>query len=168
MKLSMLPLSCALLLSLAAAGCSAQSDDASAPPPGDTPTAEDEVRSTDLAGTYRAATEEDDGWFSGLEVKRSGTKLTITIDGDTYELNRTRSGAYVFTSGDLNDGVTPVCDDPGCSYLTKISGVVYLKKVGTRKVPYAKITMRREYPDPEYEGALEGEHTETVRWKKGR
>jgi hypothetical protein len=165
MKLSFIALGVALAASLALTGCSgseASSDpNAAAAPP---PVTEDEASSTDLAGTYRAATEEDDGWFGALKVKRSGSKLSIDIDGQVYELNRTRSGSYVFTSGDL-DGE---CDDPGCSYLTKMSGVVYLKKVGTRKVPYAKITMRRMYPYPESDGDLEGEQTETVRWKKGR
>lgn len=131
---------------------------------GASPSAEDEVRSTDLAGEYAPVTEDDDGYFESISVKRSGTKLSITIDGDVYDLQRTRSGAYVFTSGDL-DGE---CDDPGCSYLTKVHGVVYLKKVGTRKVPHAKITMRRTYPYPEYEGDLDGDITETIRWKKRR
>jgi hypothetical protein len=151
----------AVAVSLTLAGCSGESQSSDVAP---APSAEEEVRSTDLAGEYFAATDDDSGWFASLIVKRTGTKLSIEVHGMDFDLQRTRSGSYVFTSGDLEGE----CDNPGCSYLTRINGVVYLKKVGTRKVPYAKITMRRMYPYPEYDGDLEGENSETVRWKKRR
>ena len=80
MKLALLPLSVAALavsFSLLT-GCAAPSDEAAPAPGAETPTAEDEVRSTDLAGTYKANTD-DDGWDFGTSVKvtRVGTKLTI-------------------------------------------------------------------------------------------
>jgi hypothetical protein len=170
MKLALLPLSfAALAVSFSLlVGCAAPTDEGSTPPPGaasETPTAEDEVRSTDLAGTYKANTD-DDGWQFGSTVKvtRAGTKLTIDLDGTKYDLAKTRSGAYVFTSDEINGE----CDDPGCNYLSKVSGVVYLKKVGTKKVPSIKLTTKRMHPYPEYEGDIEGETTETLRFTKGR
>lgn len=168
MKLALLPLSvAALALSFSlVVGCAAPTDEGSTPPNGAAaPTAEDEVRSTDLAGSYKANTD-DDGWQFGTTVKvtRAGTKLTIDLDGTKYDLAKTRSGAYVFTSDELNGE----CDDPGCNYLSKVSGVVYLKKVGTKKIASIKLTTKRMHPYPEYEGDIEGETTETLRFTKGR
>ena len=170
MKLALLPLSVAafaLSLSLVT-GCATPTDEGTSPPPGagaETPSTEDEVRSTDLAGTYKANTD-DDGWDFGSSVKvtRAGTKLTIDLDGTKYDLAKTRSGAYVFTSDEINGE----CDDPGCSFLSKVSGVVYLKKVGTKKVPSLKLTVKKQHPYPEYEGDIEGETSETLRFTKGR
>ena len=171
MKLALLPLSvAALALSFSMlTGCAAPSDEANGAgagaPSAEAPTAEDEVRSTDLAGTYKANTD-DDSWDFGdtVKVTRSGTKLTIDLDGTKYPLSKTRSGAYVFSSGEIYGE----CDDPGCSYLAKVSGVVYLKKVGTRKVASIKLTVTRNYDHPEYEGDIEGPQTETLRFTKGR
>src|SRR5687767_1542550 len=114
MKLALLPLSvAALALSFSMlTGCAAPSDEGAAPAPSgaETPTAEDEVRSTDLAGTYKPNTDDDSFFTQSIKVARSGTKLAITIHGETYDLSRTRSGAYVFSSGEISGE----CDDPGC------------------------------------------------------
>jgi hypothetical protein len=65
MKLALLPLSVAALavsFSLLT-GCAAPTDEGSAPPPSGaatgTESTEDEVRSSDLAGTYKANTDDD-------------------------------------------------------------------------------------------------------------
>jgi hypothetical protein len=161
MKLALLPLSVAALavsFSLLT-GCAAPSEE-SAP----TESTEDELRSTDLAGTYEPNTDDDSFFTQSLSVTRVGTKLQIAIHGDKYDLSRTRSGAYVFTSGEIFGE----CDDPGCNYTSKISGVVYLKKVGTKKVPSVKLNVTSMHPYPEYEGAIEGETTETLRFTKSR
>jgi hypothetical protein len=166
MKLALLPLSVAALLlsSSLLIGCAAPSDDGSSPSPSaeGTESTEDELRSTDLAGTYKPNTDGDSYFTRSLSVTRSGTKLQITIHGDKYDLSRTRSGAYVFTSGEISGQ----CDDPGCHYTSKLSGVVYLKKVGTKKVASVKLTVTNMHPYPEYEGDIEGETTETLRFTK--
>jgi hypothetical protein len=171
MKLALLPLSVAALavsFSLLT-GCAAPTDEGSAPPPSGAATGtvstEDEVRSSDLAGTYKANTDDDSYDFGDtVKVTRSGTKLTVDLDGEKYALGRTRSGAYVFSSGEINGE----CDNPGCSYLSKVSGVVYLKKVGTKKVASIKLSVTRNHIAPEYVGDLEGELTDTLRFTKGR
>ena len=160
MKLAILPLSVAALavsFSLIT-GCATPTDEGASPPPSgaEAPSTEDEVRSTDLAGTYKANTDDD--------VWDFGSKLAIDLDGTKYDLAKTRSGAYVFTSDEINGE----CDDPGCSFLSKVSGVVYLKKVGTKKVPSLKLTVKKQHPYPEYEGDIEGETSETLRFTKGR
>ena len=76
-------------------------------------------------------------------------------------------GAYG-KMNDLKGEFTQTAFNKSLNQTIPATGVVYLKKVGTRKVPYAKLTMRRMHPYPEYEGDLEGETTETIRWKKGR
>lgn len=46
--------------------------------------------------------------------------------------------------------------------------MVYLKKVGTKKVPSLKLTVKKMHPHPEYEGDIEGQTSETLRFTRGR
>jgi hypothetical protein len=154
----------AVALSFALAACSgSESSDVPAP---EGVVDENELRSPSFSGTYAANGADDGDGISGVKVEQRGPKLVITLDEYgtpfTYDLTKTRSGAYVFTSGEISGE----CDDPGCNYTSKHSGVVYLKKVGTKKVPTAKINVTTMYPYPESEGDLEGEQTNTLRWSK--
>lgn len=153
-------LACALV---ACGGSDAPSSTAPAP---DAVMDENDLRSPSFSGGYAANTSDDDQYLSDVKVEQRGSKLVLRLDayGQKHDLDltKTRSGAYVFTTGDI-DGE---CDDPGCSYVTKYSGVVYLKKVGTKKVPSVKLTVRTLHPYPEYEGDVEGEQTTTLRWSK--
>jgi hypothetical protein len=163
MKRNVLTLaSLALSLALAACGGSGSSD---VPAP-EAVVDENELRTPSFSGAYSANSEGDSESLSAVKVEQRGPKLVLTLDEYgaifTYDLTKTRSGAYVFTSGEI-DGE---CDDPGCNYTSKFSGVVYLKKVGTKKVPTLKLTRTTLHPYPESEGDLEGEQQETMRWSK--
>jgi hypothetical protein len=122
----------------------------------------EDVTSTSIAGTYEEGPNESSN-FQNVEVKKVGSKLTIVIDGDSFPLSRTPSGAFVFTSGDI-DGE---CDDPGCSFRSKVNGVVFLDKEN-KNTPTAKLTEHRMHPFPESEEEIEGETSSTARWTKKR
>jgi hypothetical protein len=149
-----LALSASLFLFVAA--CTESTADAPAPAAD-----VEDVTSAPLTGVYEDLANESD--LSNVEVKKVGAKLTIVIDGDSFPLSRTPSGAFVFTSGDI-DGE---CDDPGCSFVSKLNGVVFLDKENAN-TPTAKITVRRMHPFPESEGDTEGETSSTARWTKKR
>lgn len=153
-------------LSFALVACGGGDASTSSAPAAEPVMDENDLRSPSFSGTYAASTSDDDQYLSEVKVEQRGSKLVLHLDayGEKHdlELTKTRSGAYVFTTGELNGE----CDDPGCSYVTKLSGVVYLKKVGTKKVPTVKINVRSVYPYPEYDGDMEGEQTTTLRWGK--
>lgn len=153
-------LACALV---ACSGGDASTSSAPAPEP---VMDESDLRAPSFSGTYAASTSDDDSHVYDVRIEQRGNKLVIHFgaDGNDHhlDLTKTRSGAYVFTTGDLNGE----CDDPGCGYVTKVSGVVYLKKVGSKKVPSLKLTVREQFDHPEYDGDLEGEQTTTLRWAK--
>lgn len=133
----------------------------------DVVSAEDELQDgVSLRGKYEPTAAGDDTEFDELAVSASGKKLSITLSGlnekRVYGLSRTSSGAYVFTSGEL-DGE---CDNPGCNTLQKIAGVVYVKKVGKKQIASAKVTVTRRYFYPESPGDLEGDFAETYRFTK--
>lgn len=148
-------------LSLSAAACTAETS-STEPAAVD----ESELRSPSLTGSYSPNGADDNEGVSAVRVDKVGAKLVLHIDeygeDHAYDLTKTRSGAYVFTSGEFSGE----CDDPGCHYTIKFSGVVYLKKVGNKKVPSVKLNVTELYPYPESEGDLEGEQTSTIRWSK--
>ncbi|MBS2012879.1 MAG: hypothetical protein JST00_08335 [Deltaproteobacteria bacterium] len=156
----------AIALSFSLPACSGGDAMTSTAPSPDAVMDENDLRSPSFSGAYAASTSDDDQYVYDVKVEQRGSKLVIRFDADgrshDLDLTKTRSGAYVFSTGDLNGE----CDAPGCYYLTKISGVVYLKKVGTKRVPTVKLTVRAQYDHPEYDGDLEGEQTTTVRWAK--
>ena len=78
MKLSLLFFSGVALAALSFA-CSAPTEDAQ--PGAPTGAEESEVQSTDLAGNYEPNTDDDGYDFASAKVTRSGTKLTLTLDG---------------------------------------------------------------------------------------
>lgn len=118
---------------------------------------------SDLAGSYAPATDDDGATFSKIEVVQGdGGALAIELDGERYALTKTKSGAYLFDSGEISGE----CDNPGCSYLSGVSGVVYLKKDAGKTYPAVKLTVREDHPHPEYDGDIEGETTSTQRWSK--
>lgn len=153
-------------LSCALVACSGSDASTSAPAAAEPVMDENDLRSPSFSGTYAANTSDDDQGVYDLKVEQRGSKLVIHFGADgndhNLDLTKTRSGAYVFTTGDINGE----CDNPGCGYVTKVSGVVYLKKVGTKKVPTVKLTVREQFDHPEYDGDLEGEQTTTLRWSK--
>lgn len=155
-KMLWIAMGCTLALGLG--GCASHTDDASEVAATD----EDALTAKDYAGKYRAENEDDAQFFENVRVRRVGTKLLLDLDDVTYELAHVKSGAYVFSSGDLSGD----CDDPGCAYVSKVSGVLYLKKVGTKQKPSLKLTVREQHPHPEFDGDLEGETTSTLRWSK--
>jgi len=126
----------------------------------DTASVAEDVTSRSLVGAYETA---EVGDLEAVKIAKVGTRLEIEIDGTTFPLSRAPSGAFVFTSGDL-DGE---CDDPGCSFVSKVNGVVFADRENA-ETPTAKITVRRTHPHPEFDGDLEGDTSSTTRWTKKR
>src|SRR5262245_45886287 len=114
MKLSLRPFSLALfaVLSLGLGACATPSEGASEP----SVAQEAEIGTPSLIGVYRPAGADDDQFFDKVTVTKSGEKLTLILDefGNerTLTLSKTSSGAFVFTTGDLDGD----CDDPGCAF----------------------------------------------------
>ncbi len=119
-----------------------------------------------LLGKFLPATKTDGAEFGEVNVTDPGGTAFINLTGSnqklSYELTRASSGAFVFTSGDLGGA----CDSPGCSTISKISGLVYEKKVGATLVPSAKLTVTRQYDHPENPGDPSGAVSETYRFTR--
>ena len=79
---------------------------------------------------------------------------------DPIPLSETKRGNLVFKWENPEDDD---CDDPGCSNLLGLSGVVYPKKVGSKFVPAVRVFAKWDYPFPDEEDAPEGNvvHVET-------
>ena len=146
-------------LFLAITGCSASEGETTEVPATD----EAQLSTPAFSGTYTAVSDDDSYLFGNdATIVRRGPKLFLKLDLDEYPLTKVRSGAYIF-SGPEQWGD---CDNPGCRDIVHVSGVVYLKRVGNTKRPPIKVNVRLDYPHPEEEGDLEGEHMETVRFEK--
>jgi hypothetical protein len=144
-----LSLFAAACLGAALVGCSGADPN---PEAGDVAAEEDDLRRADILGTYGPSGSLGGSYYSEAKIKRSGSKTLISFDVDVeYELKRTGSGAYVFTSGEERDGY---CDDPDCYYISKIHGVVYPKVVGSVMKPTVKFTLRKVYLHPTGEDGI--------------
>jgi hypothetical protein len=122
-------------------------------------TGTDEIRATSLDGAYAPSIEEE-GWEDG-EVRVTDSARSVEVLGETYALSRVRGDVLVFSEG--RDGS---CDNPGCSYVSRVGGVVYMKDVDGRSVPAVKVILTRTYEHPEYEGDLEGEHDDEYHFER--
>jgi hypothetical protein len=136
------------LVTLLAFGCSTQTE---MPENEEIISVDEALSASAFVGHYDPSGGSDWYDFENVEIVRSGRKLKIKIDYDSYwidgieeELSRTESGAYVFTTGYLGGE----CDDEGCSYIDKISGVVYAKRVRGVEKAAVKLTITRNYPYP--------------------
>lgn len=115
---------------------------------------EQDLGTADQASTSSAAFA---GTYDGdhfATVKAEGSKLSVTIDREreSYELSPVRPGVYVFTSGDLSGE----CDNPGCGWVSKFSGVLYMKDFDGVMKPTIKLSVSTTYEHPESEGDFEG------------
>lgn len=108
---------------------------------------------------YRAMSPEVQGAYRSQHTQAVVHNGFVSLPdyGVEVALQETASGALVFTTGDL-DGE---CDNPGCSILRKITGVLYPQRRGNEWLPTLKIRITQDYPYPEEAGAPEGEQTET-------
>jgi hypothetical protein len=154
---------CFLALSLlsTAVGCGA--DD----PPSAEASDVDDLTASGFAGTYEAATSQDDDFFGSVKVVKQGARLSVELDGESHPLSRTPSGAFVFSH---EEGVlVNPCDNPGCGDMVKVSGVLFLKTLeDNTKQAQIKLTVTEEFSHPESEEDREGLFTTTVRWVKPR
>jgi hypothetical protein len=123
------------------------------------------TRSPEILGSYSDAAQN----YTLLLKRNARGKLEIEDDfGGTDHKIFAKNGVILFTTGEL-DVSGEGCDDVGCWNLMKLSGVIYPSKAGEEWLPAIKLTVKREYPYPEYEGDNEGEVTEVIRLllKKG-
>ncbi len=157
-------IACLLAASVGVAtlGCASADDDRPAQGP-----AEAEVKAATFVGVYAREPNPEIDDVAAVSIAQKGNKLVIEVDlyGEKteYDLSRTPSGAYVFTTGEI-DGE---CDDPGCTYVSKIAGVVYMKDIAGKQKPVVKLTVTEANPYPEEEDA-EPYYNRVVRFQKDK
>ena len=124
------------------------------------------LKSKEILGAYEEYKSNNYGGygeFSSAEVKFDRkNSLRVYLGGNELEISYNK-GKLTFDSS-----IDDECDDPGCGYVTYISGQLKPKKIKGKYVPalFLKTTVSFDYPDEP--DAIEGEHTftEILVWDK--
>ncbi len=91
------------------------------------------------------------------KIEKVGNKAVLILDGDEKIELKQAKNVMVFSKDIEQD-----CDDPGCSNILSVSGVVYKKKIGKTWKTTVKATFTIDFPYPESDEDYQGEQKSTV------
>jgi hypothetical protein len=100
---------------------------------------------------------------SSAALQLDGRRLILTFgDGEVDVRVFAKNGVLVFSTGSSLEDNRDSCDDPGCSNLLKISGVIFPVRQGSRFVPRLKAKYEAQFAHPESDEDPSGDITSTV------
>ena len=120
------------------------------------------MQSTAFSGAYDGTTPNEAFLFGEVSIVRHGPKLAIVFDGLDVPLTKQAPGQYTFESEDFHGD----CDNPGCSFVVRVSGTVAREGEGAASRPVARVKVTEMFPHPESEGDPEGEHDTDGVWAR--